>query len=399
MILIIIPLVAINYGSHFGKPDLVKLVTGVESNTIAQKIQEISLSTEENVIQKISLSILNNNLVSSVTATIKLDNPISNNTATEGIEVKAINQLSATIVKNSSFIPTIARAFTPLNYATTNNTNDLLILTLTQFSRFDIVNGKSIMGSIINSLDSLAPKSTVLNHIVATLPETSIPPLATAAADKFPVISVTATPVVKLLIIHPISTPPIAAGSLAYRPVSFNLPLVSRDYYYGKYINGKAGAQELNNLPILKPGSHISLIRNNYLVIGAGRGYIQPPNGYYYGSGLCWSVSAFGGLMDQANIKFQQKYGMPLFIFNPGDRSPHSEFYQTYLPSNNGRGYTVVKLGTGGVDYTFTVNPNIANIAGMSDLQVKIVMSWQTNNPNAYAGEAIGAYLLSNKSF
>jgi len=177
-------------------------------------------------------------------------------------------------------------------------------------------------------------------------------------------------------------------------------PLYPQDYYAGKYINAKAGVNQLNLIPILNPGDNIGLIRDGYINL-RGPGYIRPPNGYRYGSGLCWSTSAIGALMDKANMDFQDKFGLSLFVFAPGDRGPHSDYYQTYQNANNGRGYTVLQLSSGAPlqDYRFTINPELNNRKDLADIKIKIVMVASEDHEWGTYGQSIGGYILSNKKF
>lgn len=178
------------------------------------------------------------------------------------------------------------------------------------------------------------------------------------------------------------------------------LPLVKKDYYYGKYTNGKAGAVEINRVPVLKPSDNVGLIRDGYLTLSPRSGYVKPPGGYYYGSGLCWAVSALGQLMDEANKEFQAKYGIPLFVFSGRDRAPHPSYYSTYNNSNGGRGYTVIKIGrNGGQDYRFTINPKLASRSQFKDMRLKIVMTYTNTSTKGMFGQQIGAVLYSNKDF
>lgn len=174
------------------------------------------------------------------------------------------------------------------------------------------------------------------------------------------------------------------------------LPLFDSDYYWGKYHNARAGAIQLNRMPIFVPGNSVGIIRNIYLNIREG--YIKPP-GFYNGSGVCWASSTLGAIQDKANADFRAKYGVDLFTFRPGDRTGHGGKYMTY--TNNHYGYTVFQQGLGipGTDYRFTVNPNLKNIEGLSDIKVKIVMLYSETYPNASHGQALAGYVISNKEF
>lgn len=189
-------------------------------------------------------------------------------------------------------------------------------------------------------------------------------------------------------------------GNLTYERYFVELPLYAEDYYYGKYVNAKAATSEINSIPVLVPGDRIAVIGGGYLTLDKSKGYLQPGSKYYYASGVCWSISTLGMLMDEANKDFIEKHGIPLFIFENGDRIPHEHAYRTYTPSNNGYGYSVTKLKVGeSFDYKFTVNPKIENIPELSGLEIKIVMNARDSHRTAYNGESIDAYILSNKKF
>lgn len=177
------------------------------------------------------------------------------------------------------------------------------------------------------------------------------------------------------------------------------LPLFAEDYYWGKYENGSAGVRGINQIASLRPGDKISLIGDQYINVKSYNGFIKPQSGYGFGSGLCWSTSALGYLMDEANAAFKQKYGIDLFIIN--NRAPHSHNYRSYLPSNNGWGYTVLQRSTGIAvqDYIFTVNPALKNNSKLADIKIKIVMVATNQHPTASHGQSIGGYILSNVDF
>lgn len=187
-------------------------------------------------------------------------------------------------------------------------------------------------------------------------------------------------------------------SELKHTNVVFNLPLVRKDFYGGKYENARAGAGELNRIPALKSGMRVRVIADGYITLQRNRGYVQP-RGYYFGSGLCWSTSALGGMMDVANRQFKQRYGVDLFVFSGGDRAPHSHKYETYTRSNRGGGYTVLKSGSGGQDLRFTVNPKLKTMEGLSDIVLDVEMVAQDDFPGAYKGQSIGAILRTNKPF
>jgi len=180
--------------------------------------------------------------------------------------------------------------------------------------------------------------------------------------------------------------------------LTYSLPLKQQDYYWGKFANASAGAKELNQIGVLHPGDKVAVIGDGYITLDESAGYVQP-RGHYYASGLCWSISAMGGMMDQANKQFRDKYGVNLFIFKPGDRYGHSVNYSTYKPSNNGWGYTVSKVrdNVGQPDYKFQINPDVKNIPGLEDLKVQIKIIASSNYKGAYKGQMISANLLANK--
>jgi hypothetical protein len=180
--------------------------------------------------------------------------------------------------------------------------------------------------------------------------------------------------------------------------LTFALPLKKEDYYWGKFENGSAGAKELNKIGTLIPGDRVEVIGDGYITLNKSAGYVQP-RGHYYASGLCWSISAMGGMMDQVNKQFRVEYGMDLFIFKPGDRYGHSVNYSTYKPSNNGWGYTVSKImdGVGQPDYKFQINPDVKNLPGFSDLELNMQLGSSSNTKGAYKGQMIYANLLANK--
>jgi hypothetical protein len=179
--------------------------------------------------------------------------------------------------------------------------------------------------------------------------------------------------------------------------VKVALPLYAEDYYYGKHINASVTAEELNTLPIMKPGDSFSILADGYLTLESPKGYIQPPGDFMYASGACWTVTTFGYLMDEANKEFINKYGEPLFTFGYWDRYGHEHAYRTYSPSNYGYGYSVSKYkGQPAADYTFTVNPNLKEIPELRFLKIQIVMASANDYPGAYNGEAISGYILVN---
>lgn len=186
--------------------------------------------------------------------------------------------------------------------------------------------------------------------------------------------------------------------SLSYQFAYTELPLHKNDYYWGKYLNAAAGVRELNRMPTLAPGNRIRVIADGYLSLNPRNGYVRPQNGYFFGSGLCWSTSALGQMMDNANNQFKERYGIPMFVFARGDRAPHADWSHTYKDSNRGYGYTVIKISSGGgQDYGFTLNPAIKNIKELEGLKIRIVLTYRNDHPSAYKGESIGAYIMANK--
>ncbi|MBN1915895.1 hypothetical protein JW796_02770 [Candidatus Dojkabacteria bacterium] len=184
-----------------------------------------------------------------------------------------------------------------------------------------------------------------------------------------------------------------------FNNILVELPLVRNDYYTGKFINAAAGAYQLNKIPVLTPGDRIRVIADGYITFSKNAGYVKAEKPFYYASGVCWSTSTLGKLMDEANINFSRKYGLPLFVFNFGDRVPHNKPAKTYTTSNNGYGYAILRTGNHVQDYSFTVNPEIKNNIDLSDLRLRIVMTTSESNPEGYTGKSIGAYLVSNKEF
>jgi hypothetical protein len=187
-------------------------------------------------------------------------------------------------------------------------------------------------------------------------------------------------------------------SDMVYKNTFKELPLYAVDYYYNKYTNAVAGVRQLNTMPIMTPGTSIGIIRNLYLVIIPKYGYVRPPH-YVYGSGVCWTTSTLGAMMDDANVAFKKKYGVDLFIYRSGDRAPHGGFYPTY--TNGQHGYTILQSGIGNPaqDYRINVNPAISRIPGLSDLKIKFVLLNSSKHPKGAYGESIAAYLISNKEF
>lgn len=187
--------------------------------------------------------------------------------------------------------------------------------------------------------------------------------------------------------------------SLKFNKHLVEIPLVRPDYYYGKHINATAAVAEINQTAPLTPGESISLINDGFLTMSSARGYISPGTGFLHASGVCWSTSTLGLMMDEANKNFENKYGLDLFVFQPGDRLPHPAKYATYADSNDGWGYAVVKSYKGGKDFTFTINPEIENNSRLKNLKVEVVMISREDNKEAFLGQSIGAYLRTNVDF
>jgi hypothetical protein len=189
-------------------------------------------------------------------------------------------------------------------------------------------------------------------------------------------------------------------AELPYKKNLIEMPLYPQDYYYGKHANATAGINEMNLMPILTPGSRVRVIGDGYVTMARGRGYVSPGSGFLFASGVCWSASALGMLMDETNKVFMMKYDIPLFTFAPGDRRPHPHWYKTYQFSNRGLGYSVSKTPFGGgTDYRFYLNPNLAGHPRFKDIKVKIVMVSQNDHPTAFQGQSIGGYVMTNIDF
>ena len=188
----------------------------------------------------------------------------------------------------------------------------------------------------------------------------------------------------------------ITDPDMVYKTAFLELPLISQDYYRNKYENAVAGAKGINRIPVLKPGDKTSVIRQLYIDINPGNGFVYAP-AHYFGSGVCWSTSALGLMMNRANDQFKAKYGIDLFVYKAWDRAPHPDYYATY----HGNGYTILQMGRGDAlqDYTFTVNPKISELDGMSDFKVKVVMLNSNHRENASHGQSIAGYVLTNKDF
>lgn len=184
-----------------------------------------------------------------------------------------------------------------------------------------------------------------------------------------------------------------ADSDMIFQFAATEMPLFAEDFYYRKYENAAAGAIGINNIPVLKPGSRIGVIKDKYISIRTYRGFVQPP-GYFFGSGVCWSTSLLGTMMDNANKKFREKYNLDLFVYNSRDRAPHPNSYKTY----GGRGWTIMQA-TEGVpiqDYAFTVNPEISKNPAIAGIKLKIVMIATDKHETASHGQSLAAYLLTN---
>ena len=200
--------------------------------------------------------------------------------------------------------------------------------------------------------------------------------------------------------IEPENRSALPREEMVYTKAYVELPLASEDYYSGKFTNAAAAVNELNSMSTLEAGDRIAIINDGYLTMNADKGYIKPQGKFLYASGVCWTVSTLGTMMDKANADFSAQYNLPLFVFNNGDRFPHPHTYKTYTLSNNGWGYSVSKFTDGSSsDYKFTVNPEIAHIPELEGLKIKIVMQSVTSNKNGYLGQSINAYLLTNIDF
>jgi len=186
-------------------------------------------------------------------------------------------------------------------------------------------------------------------------------------------------------------------SDMKYHNSFYELPLYPEDYYWRKYENAVAGVIQLNTMPILHAGDRISVIGDVYINIKAYNGYLKPGYGYGFASGVCWSTSALGLMMDEANKDFETTYQIPLFVFGRYDRAPHSHHYRTY----HGGGYTILQKHTGVAvqDYKFTVNPNIANHPDLKDFKLKIVMIATNSHKTATYGQSIGSFIISNYEF
>ena len=188
----------------------------------------------------------------------------------------------------------------------------------------------------------------------------------------------------------------VTDSDLAYKTAFLELPLIGRDYYLGKYENAVAGTVGINKIPPVKPGEKVGIVRQKFINIKAWNGYIQAP-ARYFGSGVCWSTSALGLMMDKSNAQFKNKYGLDLFVYKAWDRAPHPDYYETY----KGNGYTILQLSEGNPlqDYTFTVNPAIKEIPDLAGLKIKLVMLHRSDHKTASHGQSIAGYLLPNKEF
>ena len=181
-----------------------------------------------------------------------------------------------------------------------------------------------------------------------------------------------------------------------YKYTEVELPLVQNDYYWGKYVNASVAASEVNTIGELAPGDNRSLLNDGIITLEEDAGYIKPASGYYFASGVCWTSTTLGYLMDEANAKFIAEYNMPLFVFSTNDRLPHKVTYPTYKNVNSGYGYSITKNGDYYFDYIFQINPALANDPVLKDLRAKIVMTPKNDNPAGFNNESIGAYLLTN---
>jgi hypothetical protein len=163
-----------------------------------------------------------------------------------------------------------------------------------------------------------------------------------------------------------------------------SLPLAEGEYYSGKFQNASAGVDQLNSMDALEPGDQVALLSDQIIYFSYQDGYINTPKGYAFG--VCWSVTALGGLIDEANKNWKEDHGYPLFIVKQS--SGHGRTYETYYPNNN-YGYAVLKNNDGsvGVDYIFQVNPK-AQIDN-----VLFYFEALTDNEEAYGGYEIRGWV------
>jgi len=159
------------------------------------------------------------------------------------------------------------------------------------------------------------------------------------------------------------------------------LPLVSSDYYYGKFENATAGVNEFMDSYIYKLGEGVGLLENDVISLKDVNSYIMTSKGYGYG--VCWFVTALGGLIDEVNSKWMAINHTAVFTVT--ESHPHSTTYQTYFP-NRYYGYAIYN-GDYVYDYSFVVsNPEVR--------EVHMIFTSQTDNPNAYMGYSIDGKVI-----
>lgn len=163
-----------------------------------------------------------------------------------------------------------------------------------------------------------------------------------------------------------------------------SIPLVDVDYYDGKFENAKAGVDQYNSIGLLlTEGEQVSLLDDGIINFWIDGGYIETEEGYAFG--VCWFVTALGGLVDEANVDWQSKYGQQLFILD--EAHGHSKQYDSYFP-NNGYGYAIADYGDGEyLDYSFHVNSS----AGIKELWFEFEAV--QDDPTAYEGMSINGEL------
>lgn len=162
-------------------------------------------------------------------------------------------------------------------------------------------------------------------------------------------------------------------------------PMPSKNYYYGKFENGKASAEIINKYTkSIEPGGYFYLLRGNppRMHITPAYGFVRTSKGF--GMGACWGVSVLGGLIDRANYWFKRRYGVFLFIVL--EKHSHSRKYAIYQNINGGYGYAIWESPNNIWDYRFVVNPYVKTFIR----SVKIKLFSTTNYKKAYKGRAIG---------
>ncbi|MFQ5493398.1 MAG: hypothetical protein ACE5DX_04535 [Candidatus Dojkabacteria bacterium] len=185
-------------------------------------------------------------------------------------------------------------------------------------------------------------------------------------------------------------------ADMIYNNSFSELPLIEEDYYYRKYENAAAGVAGINKTPIMRPGDSIGVIADRFINIKTYNGYVQPP-GYYFASGVCWTSSTLGFMMDNANWHFKKRFGVNLFVFGSRDRAPHPDSYETY----HGHGDTIMQITEGNPlqDFRFTINPRLKTMPEVANIKIKVMMLATDEHETASHGQSIGAYIISNKKF